>query len=484
MSVMILGTASHVGKSMTVTAICRILSNRGITVAPFKSQNMSLNSYVTGSGAEIGIAQAIQAFAARLDPEAEMNPVLLKPKGDSESQVVIMGKPYRDVRVGEYYQQTEPLLALVTDAYHHLATKYGSVVIEGAGGAAECNLFSRDIANILLARNLQLPIILVADIERGGVFAQLYGTIMLLPDDIRPLVQGIIVNKFRGDASLFDEGVRILEEKCGVPVLGIIPYTDIALPSEDSLSIDDKKARDGDIRIGIIRLPRIANFTDFELLERYAPVDFVPPGTSLQGYDAIIIPGTKNTVADMEIIRTTGCDKEILEAVSRGIPVIGICGGYQMLGKEIHDNGIEAGDCIIEGLGLLDIVTEFTGYAKTTVQVQRTASSINPILSRIGTVSGYEIHMGTSNTEKCRHAFETEGSVSENGLIFGTYLHGLFLNRNAVDGLLSYLCAKKGIDYTPIPENYPEFTNDAYEKLASHFERHLDMDAIMDFFEV
>jgi adenosylcobyric acid synthase len=484
MSVMVLGTASHVGKSMTVTALCRILSNRGVTVAPFKSQNMSLNSYVTCSGAEIGIAQAIQAFAARLDPEAEMNPVLLKPKGDSESQVVLMGKPYQDVRVGEYYRQTEPLLALVTDAYHRLAKQYGSVVIEGAGGAAECNLFSRDIANILLARNLQLPIILVADIERGGVFAQLYGTIMLLPDDIRPLVRGIIVNKFRGDASLFDEGVRILEEKCGVPVLGIIPYTDIALPSEDSLSIADKKARDGDIRIGIIRLPRIANFTDFELLERYAPVDFVPPGTSLQEYDAIIIPGTKNTIADMDIIRSTGCDREILEAAKRGIPIIGICGGYQMLGKEIHDHGIEARDCVIEGLGLLDITTEFTGYAKTTVQVQRTASSNGPILSRIDTVSGYEIHMGTTNTEKCRHAFETEGAVSENGLIFGTYLHGLFLNRNAVDGLLSYLCEKKGVDYTPLPESYTEFTDDAYEKLAAHFERYLDMDAIMNFFEI
>jgi len=482
MSVMILGTASHVGKSMTVTALCRILSNRGITVAPFKSQNMSLNSYVTISGDEIGIAQAIQAFAARVEPEAEMNPVLLKPKGDSESQIILMGKPFRDVKVEEYYRQTDTLLALVTDAYHNLAAKYGSIVIEGAGGAAECNLFSRDIANILLARSLRLPIILVADIERGGVFAQLYGTIMLLPDDIRPLVQGVIINKFRGEASLFDEGVRILEEKCGVPVLGIIPYTDIALPSEDSLSIADKKARDGDIRIGIIRLPRISNFTDFELLERVAPVDFVPPGTSLQGYDAIIIPGTKNTVADMEIIRSTGCDTEILAAAARGVPVIGICGGYQILGKEIKDHGIEAGNRVIEGLGLLDITTEFSGYAKTTVQVQRTASSTGPILSRIGTVSGYEIHMGTTDTKDCQHAFVTEGAASADGLIFGTYLHGLFLNRTAVDGLLSFLCENKGVNYTPLPEDYSDFTDEAYEKLAAQFERHLDMKAIMAFF--
>ena len=459
---------------MTVTALCRILSNRGITVAPFKSQNMSLNSYVTCSGAEIGIAQAIQAFAARVDPEAKMNPVLLKPKGDSESQVVLMGKPYQDVRVGEYYRRTEPLLALVTDAYHQLVKQYGSVVIEGAGGAAECNLFSRDIANILLARNLKLPIILVADIERGGVFAQLYGTIMLLPDDIRPLVQGIIVNKFRGDASLFDDGVRILEEKCGVPVLGIIPYTDIALPSEDSLSIADKKARDGDIRIGIIRLPRIANFTDFELLERYAPVDFVPPGTSLQGYDAIIIPGTKNTVADMDILRSTGCSREILEAANRGTPIIGICGGYQMLGKEIHDHGIEAGDCVIEGLGLLDI---------TTLERELTVALRDGV-----PLSGYEMHMGVTEGPDCARPFAVldggrpEGATSPDGRMAGTYLHGLFLSKNAVDCLLSYLCEKKGVDYTPLPESYPEFTDDAYEKLAAHFERHLDMDAIMNFF--
>lgn len=478
---MILGTASHVGKSMTVTAICRILSNRGISVAPFKSQNMSLNSYVTPSGDEIGIAQAIQAFAARAIPGAEMNPVLLKPKGDSESQIVLMGKPYKDVKVGEYYRQTEELLDLVTEVYEGLSTRYESVVIEGAGGAAECNLFTRDIANILLARRLQLPIILVADIERGGVFAQVYGTIMLLPDDIRPLVQGIIINKFRGDASLFDEGIKIIEEKCGVPVLGVVPYTDIALPSEDSLSIADKIQREGDIRIAIIRLPRIANFTDFELLERYAPVDFVAPGTSLDTYDAIIIPGTKNTVGDMEVVRSTGCDREIIRGANRGIPVIGICGGYQMLGAVIRDHGIEEGDMTIRGLELLDIITEFSGYAKTTVQVQRIASPVGPILSRIGEVSGYEIHMGTTDTRQCRHAFETEGAVSENGMIFGTYLHGLFQNRNAVNGLLSYLCDKKGVEYTPVPEHYSEFTDDAYEKLGAHFERHIDMNKIMEY---
>nr|WP_319641830.1 cobyric acid synthase [Methanovulcanius yangii] len=464
---------------MTVAALCRILSNRGVSVAPFKSQNMSLNSYVTPSGDEIGIAQAIQAIAARAIPGAEMNPVLLKPKGDSESQVVLMGKPLMDVKVGEYYRQTERLLDIVTEAYEHLATNYETVVIEGAGGAAECNLFTRDIANILLARRLQLPIILVADIERGGVFAQLYGTIMLLPEDIRTQVKGIIINKFRGDTSLFDEGVCIIEEKCEVPVLGIIPYTDIALPSEDSLSIGDKIQREGDIRIAIIRLPRISNFTDFELLERYAPVDFVPPGTPLDKYDAIIIPGTKNSVGDMEVVRSTGCDREIVKAAKRGIPVIGICGGYQMLGAVIRDHGVEEGNITIRGLGLLDIITEFSGYTKTTVQVQRTAAPVGPILSRIGEVSGYEIHMGTTDTQLCPHAFETEGAVSENGMIFGTYLHGLFQNRNAVNGLLSYLCEKKGVEYAPVPEHYSEFTDDAYEKLAAHFERHLDMNQIM-----
>ncbi|MDD5419411.1 MAG: cobyric acid synthase, partial [Methanomicrobiaceae archaeon] len=292
MSVIVLGTASHVGKSVTVAALCRALLRRGIPVAPFKSQNMSLNSFVTADGSEIGIAQAMQASAAGLAPAAEMNPILLKPKGDQVSQIVLLGRPYRDVHIRDYYRETDRLLEVALSAFEALLQRHGHVVVEGAGGAAELNLYDRDIANIRLARALRLPIILVADIERGGVFAQVYGTLRLLPDDIRPLVVGTIINKFRGDPSLFDDGVKKLEEITGVPVLGVVPYARIPLPSEDSLSLGDKRrSTNRSVRIAVIRLPRIANFTDFERLEQAASVEYVAPGAPLAGYDCIILPG-------------------------------------------------------------------------------------------------------------------------------------------------------------------------------------------------
>ena len=281
MSVLVLGTASHVGKSTTVAAICRCLVRRGIRVAPFKSQNMSLNSYVTPEKGEIGIAQAMQARAAKIPPHTDMNPVLLKPKGDCVSQVVLCGRPYKDVHITEYYKETPALLGKALESYDRLVSQYGYVVAEGAGGAAEINLYDRDIANTQLARELKVPIILVADIELGGVFAQLVGTLSLLPEDIRPLVKGIIINKFRGDPAIFLPGIQKIEELTGVPVLGVMPYFSIPLPSEDSLSIGDKKTRSDAIRIAVIRLPRISNFTDFELLEQYASVEYVLPGEPL-----------------------------------------------------------------------------------------------------------------------------------------------------------------------------------------------------------
>ena len=255
MSLFVVGTASHVGKSVTVAAICRCLVRRGIPVAPFKSQNMSLNSYVTPDGGEIGMAQAMQAFAAKVPPHTDMNPVLLKPKGDCMSQVVLNGRPYKDVHITDYYQETPALLETALAAYDRLKTRYGQVIVEGAGGAAELNLYDRDIANTLLAARLQIPLILVADIERGGVFAQIYGTLELLPDEIRPLVRGIIINKFRGDPEYFHPGVKKIEELCGIPVLGVVPYFSLPLPSEDSLSIGDKRSGSSGIRIAVIRLP-------------------------------------------------------------------------------------------------------------------------------------------------------------------------------------------------------------------------------------
>lgn len=475
MSLFVVGTSSHVGKSVTVAAICRCLVRRGIRVAPFKSQNMSLNSFVTPDGGEIGMAQAMQAVAAKVIPRTDMNPVLLKPKGDCISQVVLNGRPYKDVPITEYYRETPHLLKKALVSYHRLADEYGQVVVEGAGGAAELNLYDRDIANTLLARNLGIPLILVADIERGGVFAQVYGTISLLPEDIRPLVKGIIINKFRGDPSIFAPGVTKIEEICGVPVLGVVPYFSLPLPSEDSLSIGDKKSGGNGVRIAVLRLPRIANFTDFELLEQHASLEYVAPGTPLAGYDCVIIPGTKNTIEDLQVLRETGTDREVLQARKRGIPIIGICGGYQMLGKTLIDAGFESVAGTYEGLGLLDCVTHFTSYDKNTTQVTRKAVVVAPILSAMRDVTGYEIHMGTTVGGKDREALDGDGRVSEDGLVFGTYMHGLFANPSAANALLAFLYGKKGLSFSPVPED----SADPYETLADLFEERVDMEKII-----
>jgi adenosylcobyric acid synthase len=474
MSLFVVGSASHVGKSVTVAAICRCLIRRGVRVAPFKSQNMSLNSYVTRDGGEIGMAQAMQAVAARVIPETDMNPILLKPKGEYISQVVLNGHPYKDVHIKDYYKETAELLEKVLESFERLKLTYGHVIVEGAGGAAELNLYDRDIANTKLAEILRIPMILVADIERGGVFAQIYGTIELLPSDVRPLVKGIIVNKFRGDPTIFNPGVKKIEELTGIPVLGVVPYFNIPLPSEDSLSIGDKKTKQSLVRIAVIRLPKISNFTDFELLEQHAAVDYVLPGESLTGYDCIIIPGTKNTIEDLAALFRAGTDREIYVMRGSGVPIIGICGGYQMLGKKIVDTGFESSAGIYEGLELLDCVTRFESYEKNTSQVRRTASRVPPILSEIGEVGGYEIHMGITEKGNNREALEGDGSVSDDGLVFGTYLHGLFLNPSAVNALLSYLYERKGLSYTSIPEG----NSDPYDILADLFEEYVDIDAI------
>ncbi|MDO9326209.1 MAG: cobyric acid synthase [Methanoregula sp.] len=474
MSLFVMGSASHVGKSVTVAAICRCLVRRGFTVAPFKSQNMSLNSYVTPDGGEIGMAQAMQAIAARQVPSTDMNPVLLKPKGDCVSQVVLNGRPYKDVAITEYYKETPWLLDKALESYHRLKSVFGEVVIEGAGGAAELNLYDRDIANTLLAKNLRIPIVLVADIERGGVFAQVCGTLQLLPEELKPLVKGIIINKFRGDPTIFEPGVKKIEELTGVPVLGVVPYFNLPLPSEDSLSIGDKKAGTKGVRIAVIRLPRISNFTDFELLECHAAVDYVAPGTSLAGYDCIIIPGTKNTIEDLAEVVRTGTDREIKMARMRGVPVIGICGGYQMLGRKLVDAGFESIAGTYDGLGLLDGITRFASYDKTTTQVTRTACAVPPILSAMGDITGYEIHMGMTEPGRDREALHGDGRVSDDGLVFGTYLHGLFQNPSAANALLAFLSKKKGMEFEPIPLH----SEDPYEVLADLFEKHVDMDAV------
>jgi len=480
---MILGTASNVGKSTIVAAICRCASKRGLSVAPFKSQNMSLNSYVTKEGAEIGIAQAIQAFAAKTEPLAEMNPVLLKPKGDRTSQVVLLGKPYKDVKISDYYKETDYLLGIAEESYKSLEKKFHNIVVEGAGGAAEINLYDRDIANILLAKKLKLPIIIVGDIESGGIFAQIIGTYELLPPDVKEKVCGFLINKFRGDPQLFKDGIRIIEEKTGLPVIGVLPFTKISLPSEDSLSIKDKQTLDLPVKIAVIRLSRISNFSDFEILEKYASVKYIDPNEKTDDFDCIIIPGTKNTIEDLLELREAGFDEKIKAARQKRIPIIGICGGYQMLGKEIKDEGFESGkDNTSEGFGLLDIKTTFDAYSKTTVQVKRNANPVGPILSLVGEVDGYEIHMGRTDTNDIKEAFFGDGAVSDDGLVIGTYMHGLFKNKNMTNALLKHLYSQKNLSFTGILDEDSDYEA-AYNSLSEHFENNVDIDKIMTFFD-
>ncbi len=472
-NLMVFGTASHVGKSILVTALCRILSKR-YDVAPFKAQNMSLNSWVTRDGKEIGIAQAIQAKAAGHEPSADMNPVLLKPKGAHTSQVVILGKPYADKEAGEYYDSIGGITSIVKGAYDRLSSAHEVIVIEGAGGAAEINLYHRDIVNIGMARLVKPPIILVGDIERGGVFASIYGTLELLPPDVRPLVRGIIINKFRGDMKLLEPGIKQIEELTGLAVIGVIPHTDMKIPSEDSVSIKDKTQNGHPVQIAVIRLRHISNFTDFEPLEHYADIRYVEPDDELGEPDAIILPGTKNTIDDLKELMSKGMGEKIINEAKKGTPVIGICGGYQMLGGEITDSGIEGtgGACSIKGLCLLNVTTRFGKYEKHTRQVEKCVTGNGKILGSIKgeKVTGYEIHMGESAGGE--PAFGDDGSVSENGLVIGTYLHGLFENENIRNSFMGYLYKRKGLTYTDVK------MNDCLEELAKFVGEHVDMNLI------
>lgn len=471
----VLGTTSHSGKSTLVAALCRLLSSRGLRVAPFKSQNMSLNSWVTRGGSEIGIAQAVQAWAAGIEPNEFMNPILLKPKGDRTSQVIVLGKPVADRSAEEYYRGIDSLKVVVDRSIEELEKDYDYVVVEGAGGAAEINLFQRDIANIYVARRLQAPIILVGDIERGGVFASLYGTVQLLPDDLRPLVAGLVINKFRGDPAILESGLESLEGLLGIPVLGVLPYLDLAIPSEDSVSLGDKtdkkvRAAEEEVEIAVIKLPRISNFTDFEPLERLARVRYVGLDEPLGRPDAVIIPGTKNTVSDLREMHEKGMARQIQSL--QDTPILGICGGYQILGRSIVDCGIEDEEGTVPGLGLLDAVTRFDLYEKRTVQVRKRVTGTGPILEKIRgeEISGYEIHMGVTSPTGER-AFEDDGAVAGDGLVIGTYLHGIFENENFLCAFLDYLYRRKNLTRDEVSAH----KGDGFDELARAVEANLNM---------
>jgi adenosylcobyric acid synthase len=494
--IMVQGTASHAGKSVVVTALCRIFKQDGFTVAPFKAQNMSLNSFVTPEGGEIGRAQVVQAEAAGIVPSVEMNPVLLKPEADSRSQVVLMGRPQMSTSAEDYYKLKSQLWSVVTAALNKLRASYEVVVIEGAGSPAEINLMKDEIVNMRVARYCRAPVLLVGDIDCGGVFASLLGTLWLLsPGDLK-LVKALVINKFRGDLTLLKPGLRSLERKAGIPVAGVIPYFhDIHITQEDSVALEQIKPQQQDcqIDVAVIRLPHISNFDDFDPLDKEngVRVRYVKSVRSLHNPDLIILPGSKTTVADLEWLSQTGLARAINELYQKGAFVIGICGGYQMLGRYINDPGrVESAVPRQEGLGLLSTATNFSP-TKETHQVKGRVVSSQGLLSEAEGIAfeGYEIHMGTTSGDRQQTAFgilersglpcnESDGCLAGSGRAMGTYLHGLFHNQALRRAILRHVAGSRGRVLDLIDDE--EQRDEEYDRLADLVRSSLDMGLIYD----
>jgi len=446
-TLMIVGSCSSAGKSLLVTALCRIFARQGLRVAPFKAQNLSNNAAVCPDGSEIGRAQAVQAEAAGIVPTADMNPLLLKPGADGSCQVVLMGTVLGEGSTQLYRERGNELWTSVTAALDRLRSACDLVIIEGAGSIAELNMTDHDMVNMNVARYAHAPVLLVGDIERGGVFAQLLGTLWLLPPEERSCVKGLIVNKFHGDMSLFDDGVRILQERSGLPVLGVVPYVEhLGLPEEDAACLDTsapEPAHNGDIDVAVIRLPHIANFDDFDPLamEDGVHVRYVSVLHELGAPTAIILPGTRSTIGDLAWLRETGLAGTISDAARRGTPIVGICGGYQMIGSLVRDpDHVESSTREASGLGLLHHVTTFKGTKKT-YQVQAMVTSSSGWLSPLAgqSLQGYEIHMGSTEGDTSWLSLNRRGDLSESVAdgdmsadcrIWGCYVHGIFSNGN------------------------------------------------------
>ena len=476
-NIMIQGTMSNAGKSLLCAGLCRILRQDGYRVAPFKSQNMALNSFITKDGGEMGRAQVVQAEAAGIEPDVRMNPILLKPTTDVGSQVIVAGQVQGNMRAMEYYRRKPEYIPAILEAYNSLASEYDIIVIEGAGSPAEINLKQEDIVNMGLAKLVDAPVLLVGDIDRGGVFAQLYGTVALLEEDERKRIKGTIVNKFRGDRSILEPGIKILERLCGVPVAGVIPYTHVDIDDEDSLT--ERFARTTErklLDIAVIRLPRISNFTDFTPFERYANVSlrYVERVADLHSPDMILIPGTKSTIADLKWLRQSGLEAAVLKAASAGTLVFGICGGYQMLGRTVSDpDQVEAtGTTEIQGLELLDMDTVFQGE-KVQTQVAGTFDGVTGMLSGLNGMSytGYEIHMGRS--QKNLPPLQGRGNV------YGSYIHGIFDAPGVSDQILRAICTKKGLDFAALGTfDLQKYKGRQYDLLADVVRGGLDMELI------
>ena len=477
-NIMIQGTMSNAGKSLLCAGLCRIFKQDGYRVAPFKSQNMALNSFITAEGGEMGRAQVVQAEAAGIAPDVRMNPILLKPTTDVGSQVIVAGQVQGNMRAMEYYRRKREFLPAVMEAYNSLAAQYDIIVIEGAGSPAEINLKQEDIVNMGLAKLVDAPVLLVGDIDRGGVFAQLYGTVALLEEEERARIKGTIVNKFRGDRSILEPGIETLEKLCGVPVAGVIPYTHVDIDDEDSLTerFDRNSTERKLVDIAVIRLPRISNFTDFSPFERYANVSlrYVDKVADLHNPDMILLPGTKSTIADLKWLRQSGLEAAIQKAASAGTLVFGVCGGYQMLGRSVSDpEQVEAaGITQIPGMGLLDMDTVFLGE-KVQTQTTGTFGGLEGMLAGLNglTYTGYEIHMGRSR--------EKLPPVQGTGNVYGSYIHGIFDAPGVSDEILKAICTQKGLDFAALGTfDLDAYKERQYDLLADAVRGGLDMDLV------
>ncbi|HEX3032075.1 MAG TPA: cobyric acid synthase [Bacillota bacterium] len=519
---MIQGTGSHVGKSVLAAALCRIFYREGYRVAPFKSQNMALNSYVTEDGGEMGRAQVVQAEAAGIPPHVDMNPILLKPTGQATSQVIVLGKPIGNLSAREYHGDwTKNAMSIIMGAWERLAEQYQLVVVEGAGSPAEINLKDTEVVNMRVAAATKTPVLLVGDIDKGGVLASLVGTMELLEPEERDMVAGFIINKFRGDVSLFQPAVEFLEQKTGKPVLGVIPYFQgFKVQEEDGqtdlVGQDRSTGRAGlersmaKVDIAVIRLPHISNFTDFDALgdEPDVTLRYIGKGQTINQSDLVIIPGSKNTIEDLLYLQQSGLAAELAALNQQGTPVIGICGGYQMLGRELRDplrteSSIES----MAGLGLLDAVTVFEPE-KITCQVTAEIRGVDSFLKRISLgrgaqaagdwqpmsltdcrLTGYEIHMGRTElgADSCS-AFQivtrsgqavdcADGGISSQGLVLGTYMHGIFDNDLFRRNLINALRVSKGLQPADTSEGLSvlEQRERDYDKLAQVVRDNLNM---------
>ena len=497
--IMMMGTSSHVGKSILATAMCRILYRKGRKVVPFKAQNMALNSYVTRDGDEMGRAQVAQAEAAGMEPMVDMNPVLLKPTGNAASQVIIMGKPVGNMSAREYHRgYSLKAFDAVKEALGRLDKEYDTIVIEGAGSPAEINLKANDIVNMRVAKYLQAPVLLIADIDRGGALASLVGTLELLDEEERALVKGLVINKFRGDVTLLTPAIDFLEEKTGKPVLGVVPHIDqMGIDDEDSVSLEEKQAAptEGDIRIAVIQTPKISNFTDFDALahEKDVALYYVKSVEDLGEPDVIMLPGSKNTTEDMLYLRKSGLGEKILAHAKAGKAVIGICGGYQMLGEVIRDpQHTESQNDEVAGLGLLGMETVFASE-KLTSQVVAQCQDLHFMGQSISAdnLQGYEIHMGHTafTREADKHPFTVcqrrgkacasqEGTANTAGNVFGTYIHGVFDNDVFRRSVLNAIRHSKGLEALANTRNVMAEKQQAYEHLADVVENALDMEKL------